>query len=214
MALLQSRTALALGGAAAAAAGALIAWALVGSHRGEKPAPPPASVGGLVIDQNGKVGRIDAGKPLRCFVQGRFVGELSLSDCASRNGVATDALDVGTDKSGALVAAPPPATVAPPPQPAAAAPVQPAPGAATAAVAACWRYADGQWRRLPSETSLNGCVQALFAGRCEHPGGATYGRWGQETLRLVPGRVEASADNHSFRSLLEQGPACSFPAAG
>jgi hypothetical protein len=63
---------------------------------------------------------------------------------------------------------------------------------------------------LQADVSLNVCVQALFAGRCERPGGATYGRWGQQTLRLVPGRVEISADNHSFRTLADQGAGCAI----
>jgi hypothetical protein len=88
-----------------------------------------------------------------------------------------------------------------------------APGAPAGPVEACRRYADNQWRRLPSDTSLNGCAQALFAGRCEAPGGASYGRWGRQTLRLVPGRVEISADNHSFRTLSEQGANCSIAGA-
>jgi hypothetical protein len=62
--------------------------------------------------------------------------------------------------------------------------------------------------------TLNACVQALFAGRCEKPGAATYGRWMQQTLRLVPGRVEVSADNRSFRPLTEQGAGCAIPPIG
>ncbi|HKP79749.1 MAG TPA: hypothetical protein VJU34_11560, partial [Phenylobacterium sp.] len=93
-----------LGGLGALVAGGAIAWALVTGDRSV--APPPASEGGLVIDSNAAdEGRMEAGKPLRCFVQGRFVGELTLSDCARRNGVATDALDVGLDETGALAAA-------------------------------------------------------------------------------------------------------------
>ena len=42
-------------------------------------------------------------------------------------------------------------------------------------------------------------------------GGATYGRWGEETLRLVPGRVEISSDNRSFHTAFDQGPNCSIP---
>ncbi|HKR89281.1 MAG TPA: hypothetical protein VJS38_14015, partial [Phenylobacterium sp.] len=82
------------------------------------------------------------------------------------------------------------------------------------AVGECWRYADNHWKKLPGTTTLNGCVQALFAGRCEVAGGASYGRWGQQTLRLAPGKVEISSDNHSFRTLVEQGAGCSIPAAG
>jgi hypothetical protein len=212
MARLDRRTGLALGGAVAAAAGALIAWTIVSGHRGEPRSPPPASVGGLVIDPSGKqVGHIDAAKPLRCFVDGVYVGDLDLQACAARNGVATDALDVGVDAQGALTAAP---QAAPAPAPAPVAPAAPPAPAPAVPVGACWRFAEGQWRRLPGEASLNGCVQALFAGRCVRPGDAVYGRWMQQTLRLVPGKVEISPDNHNFRPLVEQGAGCSVPAVG
>lgn len=222
MDLAQPRLRLALWGAVAAlAAGGLIAFALIRGHRGERTPPPPASQAGLVIDASGAgVGKIDAAKPLRCFVDGKFVGELSLRDCAQRNGVATDALDVGVDASGALAAAQPGGsaiTPLPPSQSPALVAVQPAappavaPSAPAVPLGDCWRFADGHWRKLPSQTSLGGCVQALFAGRCEQAGGASYGRWGAQTLRLVPGRIEASADNRSFHSLVEQGPGCSIP---
>lgn len=222
MNLAQPRLRLALGGALVAlVAGGLIALSLTHGHRGEPTPPPPASKGGLVIDPSGDgLGKIDAAKPLRCFVDGKFVGDLTLKDCAQRNGVATDALDVGLDSSGALAASQSGAAVTPLPPVAAATPGPlPAGPGAPAGVAAppvgeCWRYADSQWRKLPSETTLNGCAQALFAGRCEAPGGASYGRWGQQTLRLTPGRVEISGDNHSFRTLAEQGPGCSIPGAG
>ena len=83
-----------VGGLAALAAGLGAAWTLLGD--GGPEARPPA--GGLVIDATGPDdGPMHAGKPLRCFVQGQFVGELNLTACARRNGVATDALDVGLD---------------------------------------------------------------------------------------------------------------------
>jgi hypothetical protein len=219
MNLAQPRLRLALGGALVALiAGGLIAYALSHGHRGEPTAAPPASHGGLVIDSSGAgLGKIDAAKPLRCFVDGKFVGDLTLKDCAQRNGVATDALDVGLESTGALAASQTGVTVTPLPPVTAATPgTAPAASSRAAApvLAVCWRYGDSQWRQLPSETTLNGCAQALFAGRCEAPGGASYGRWGQQTLRLTPGRVEISADNHSFRTLAEQGPGCSIPAAG
>jgi hypothetical protein len=213
------------GGAVVAVAGAAIAWMLLASGQGERTAPP-ASQGGLVIDSSAMDERLDPARPLRCFVAGQFVGELTLAQCAQRNGVATGALDVGVDETGALAAAeqagtvltplPPegeaaPAEVeAPPPEIQAATPkAQPA-----ASAAACWRYADNQWRKLPGDMTLGACVQTLFAGRCERPGGATYGRWSQQTLRLMPGRVEVSGDNRSFRPLVEQGANCSFPSMG
>lgn len=209
-----------LGALAALAAGGLIALALTHGHRGESTAAPPASQGGLVIDASGAgVGHIDAAKPLRCFVDGRLVGDLTLKDCAQRNGVATDALDVGLDATGNLAAGQPGAATVTPLPPSVRAVAPPAVAAAVSApvvvpVGECWRYADSHWRKLPSDTTLNGCTQALFAGRCENAGGASYGRWGQQTLRLVPGRIEVSSDNHSFRTLVEQGPGCSIPGGG
>lgn len=214
----QRRNGLLIAGAAVALlAGVVIAWMLLRS--GEAPSqPPPASQAGLVIESGPADARLDPAGPLRCFVAGQFVGELSLSECAQRNGVATDALDVGIDETGALAAAeeagmvltplPPEAEgTEPEPDPALAPPAE-----AMGPVASCLRHAGGQWRRLP-DTDLNGCVQALFAGRCERPGQASYGRWGQLTLRLVTGRVEVSTDNQSFRTLVTQAPNCSLPPA-
>ena len=202
------------GGAVALLAGLIIAGAMLAGQRHEPAQPPPASSAGLVIDSSApEEGRMDPAKPLRCFVAGRFVGELTLADCAKQNGVATDALDVGLDETGALAAAdqagavltplPPPAEVSSEADAGAPLPVN-------APIGACQRYEQGRWTRLPGDLSLNACVQALFAGRCERPGGATYGRWMQQTLRLVPGRVEVSADNHSFRTLADQGAGCAI----
>ncbi|WP_374570054.1 hypothetical protein [Phenylobacterium sp.] len=209
-----------MGGAVALAAGILIAMALMSGGRGAN-TPPPASRGGLVVESTSAAddGKPDGAKPLRCFVAGQFVGELTLADCAKKNGVATDALDVGIDENGALAAADQAGTnLAPLPpaaEPAPVTPLEPAAssGAASGPAGGCWRYA-GDWRRLPGDLTLNACVQALFAGRCEKPGQASYGRWMQQTLRLVPGRVEVSSDNHTFRTLVEQGPGCSTPLVG
>ena len=162
--------------------------------------------------------RLAPGAMLRCYVAGKLVGDLPLEVCARRNGVASGALDVGIDASGALgagagagvltplppVEAPAPVEVIRPAEPAAPAAVQPA----SAPLAACWRYAGQEWRRLPGEMSQVACVQALFAGRCERPGEAAYGRWAGQTLRLVPWRVEISSDNRTFRPLIEQGANC------
>jgi hypothetical protein len=56
--------------------------------------------------------------------------------------------------------------------------------------------------------ALGACVQSLFAGHCEKAGDALYGRWSQQTLRLVPGKVEISSDNRAFRTLADQSAAC------
>lgn len=208
------------GAALALIAGVLIAWMLLRSGEGPTE-PPPASRGGLVIESGPDTARLDPAGPLRCFVAGQFVGELSLSECAQRNGVATDALDVGIDETGALAAADQAGMVLTPlpPEEEEPAPLETEPMAtmpplgSAGPVAGCQRHAGGQWRRL-AETDLNDCVQMLFAGRCERPGQAAYGRWGQQTLRLVTGRVEISSDNQNFRTLAPQGPNCSLPPVG
>jgi hypothetical protein len=215
----RSRIALFLGGGAAAlAAGLGGAWVLTGGHRNETLPPPPASKGGLVIDPTAQPeASLAATKPLRCFVAGQLVGEFTLAECAKRNGVATDALDVGVDQTGALAAAQQGGAVVTPLPPPESPKLQPPPETQAAAAAgppgACWRY-DGSWRRLPAEMTLAACAQTLFAGRCEKPGQALYGRWAQQTLRLVPGKVEISGDNRSFRTLAEQGQGCSLTGAG
>ncbi|WP_333586394.1 hypothetical protein [Phenylobacterium sp.] len=218
------------GGALALLAGMGIAVGLMARGGDDEPAEaPPASRGGLVVEKVEGEGTLDPARPLRCFVGGQFVGELTLADCAQRNGVATGALDVGVDETGALAAANEAGTVLTPLPPteaqqAAPAPTlaeaptlpnQPAPSQDVALPAgACWRYVGAEWRRLPGDLTLNACVQALFAGRCESAGSATYGRWMQQTLRLIPGRVEVSNDNRRFRSLAEQGPGCAIPNIG
>lgn len=181
--------------------------------------PPPASTGGLVV-QMGKAddAKVDPKKSLRCFVNGKFEGVETLADCAQKNGVATDALDVGVDQTGALAAntgqdasltpLPPTASAAPP-----AAAVPDATGATAAPaqqqlaraapVAECLRYAGQGWRSVGA-MSLNACVQALFSGRCMSAGQAAYGRWGTTAVRLIPHRVEMADDNRTFRTLVEQ----------
>lgn len=215
-----------IGGAVALLAGVVIATMLVGKSRNEQAPPPPASQGGLVVETGAPDdGRMDPAKPLRCYVAGQYVGEITLAECAKRNGVATGALDVGVDPAGNLAAADQAGTVLTPlpPQAGPVVPAQPQPStpapapavtAANGPAGSCWRYADGGWRKLPNDLTLNGCVQTLFAGRCERPGGATYGRWMQQTLRLVPGRVEVSGDNRSFRPLADQASNCSIQSIG
>lgn len=215
----DNRTLIAIG-AALAVVVAIVA-ALIFSGGGKPGAPPPASQGGLTVDV-ADAPALDTTRELRCFVNGQFVGMATLANCARRNGLATDALDVGVDDTGAVIAFTPPpgpppissidfATVEP--DPAAAAPTaEPAQPAAQPAAAGspCLRYTGSDWRSLSAGLTLNQCVQALYAGTCVKPGDALYGRWGDTTLRLVPRRVEQSADNNRFRTLTEQNSACQF----
>src|SRR5215472_16051507 len=105
MEFLKDQRVIVLGGAGLALVlGIAVAWVIF-SHSKPPSGPPPASQGGLVVvsgrDDDAK---LDPKRPLRCFVNGQFVGELPLAVCAQRNGVATGSLDVGLDPSGALAA--------------------------------------------------------------------------------------------------------------
>jgi hypothetical protein len=233
--LKDRRVVLGLGALIAVLLGAVIALVIAKGAKAPD-APPPASQGGLVVEQGRDDDtKLDPTRPIRCFVEGQFAGEITLTECAKRNGVATGALDVGVDETGALAASgsagtilaplPPPQTDPSPPPMATPAPQAqaqggPPPGTATPAATpasdagACWRYADASWTRLPEQLGLNACVQRLYAGSCVGSGKATYGRWSRQTLRLVPGRVEISDDNRRFRTLVRQERDCSIPAAG
>lgn len=187
----------------------------------KQPPTPDGQRGALQVEMGPEEARLDPTRPLRCFVGGQFVGLETLASCARKNGVAAQALDVGLDQSGALAAAGagqtalqplPPELITPPPlalpQAATSAPAA-TPVAAPAAE--CLRYSDSGWRSAGTN-SINACVQTLFDGRCVRPGEAVYGRWGSQSLRLVAGKVEASPDNRTFHTLVEQSPRdCSIP---
>jgi len=230
MDFLKDRRIVVLGGGAALAllAGLGIAAALLAGQDPKQTEAPPASRAGLIVETGREDDtKLDPARPLRCFVGGAFVGELTLAECAKKNGVATGALDVGVDETGALAAADQAGTVLTPLPPApvvdaaATSPgvsggpsAPPAAASTNAPLAACWRYAGGEWRRLPGDITLNACVQQLFGGRCEKTGAVAYGRWGEETLRLLQGRIEISPDNRSFHTAFEQVPNCPSPNAG
>ena len=213
------------GAVTAVALGAAVALGVFRSDPADE-APPPAAEGGLRVEL-GQVDadtRIDPTRPLRCFVEGRMVGELTLADCAKRNGVAAQALDVGVDAAGELAAVvsvptpnddplgpdlaeavdddPAPYKVVGPPSP----PAPPAPP-----TGACQRHTGGEWRELGEGLALDTCVQLLFTGRCEPPGSASYGRWNGQTVRLVTGRVEIAPDGANFSTLAQQDASCMLP---
>jgi len=208
-----SRLWLALGGGLIVLLVAVAAGLFILHREQASKAPPPASTGGLIV-QMGQAGaaKPDPTTPLRCFVNGQFIGMATLADCARKNGVATQALDVGVDSSGALAGAGEADSNLTPLPPAAAdddpaddaVPVAPAGAPATGAAGDCLRYGGGGWRKVGDALSLSACVQALYAGHCQRLGGASYGRWMGQTLRLVPHRVEISPDNRVFRPLVDQ----------
>ncbi len=211
----DNRILIAIGAGLAVLAAVAIAL-LFSAGRDRDPAPPPAAQGGLTVDV-ADAPELNTARELRCYVDGQFMGMATLADCARRNGVATDALDVGVDETGALVALPAVPMIEPPvdvavggveQEPAVVQAEQPA---APATGAQCLRHTGSDWRAVSSNMSLNACVQALYSGTCVRPGDALYGRWGNTTLRLVPRRVEQSPDNNRFTTLVEQDRSCQFP---
>lgn len=225
----DNRVILAVGAGLAILAAVLLALVFMGGGEQKKAAETaPAEPGALSVDV-ADAPELQPSRELRCFVDGQFVGMATLADCAERNGLATDGLDVGLDASGNLAAAAT-ASFAPPPiepagdafaeNPEPATPVtganpQPAePRPQRASGAPCLRYTGSEWRQLSGAMSLNECVQALYSGVCVGPGDAQYGRHGNLTLRLVPRRVEQSNDNTRFRVLAEQDRGCQFPELG
>lgn len=217
----NQRLVLILGGLAAILTAVLVAILLMGGPGGDQKdesQDEPVQRAGLQLDVTDPES-LSPDQQLRCFVGGRFIGMATLSDCAQRNGVASQALDVGLDSSGELTAVPftpppelPPLTDEPEPMQPEARPVETRPTAPPVQQVAgqrCLRHAGGEWREVGVMT-LNACVQTLYAGRCEQLGGAAYGRWGESTLRLVPGRVEQSGDNTSFRPIAPQARDCSI----
>jgi hypothetical protein len=212
----DNRILIAIGAGLAVIAAVVIAL-VFSAGRDRDLAPPPAAQGGLTVDV-ADAPELNTTRELRCYVDGQFVGLETLADCARRNGVATDALDVGVDETGALVALPaapviePPVEIAEPIPATTPEPAQPEPAQVQAAAGAqCLRHTGSDWRALSGNMSLNACVQALYSGTCVRPGDALYGRWGNTTLRLVPRRVEQSPDNNRFRTLVEQDRSCQFP---
>jgi hypothetical protein len=219
----DNRVILAIGAGLAILAAVVLALIFTGG-KDKTPEAPPAAMGGLTVDL-ADAPVLDTTRELRCFVSGQYVGLATLPDCARRNGVATDALDVGLDDTGALAAAPTAAFAPPPaepviatgdlsaqPQPTAPADFSTPTPAPVASGSPCLRYTGSEWRTVSGGMSLNQCVQALYSGACvQRLGDAQYGRSGDVTLRLVPRRVEQSNDNNHFRVLAEQDRACQFP---
>jgi hypothetical protein len=213
----------AIGAGVAVAAGLAVAAIMMTSRHGREAAEaPPASQGGLVVQTgHDDDAKLDPARPLPCFVDGKLVGDLPLNACAKRNGIAAGALDVGLDRSGALAAgngdsAPltplPPATADVSTTDAGRDPATDPTSDSASGGAVCWRRAGGAWRRLPTEMSLDACVQTLFAGRCLSAGAPpVYGHWGDNMLRLAPGGVEISDDDRNFRGLVDQAPDCALP---
>ncbi|MGZ8362951.1 MAG: hypothetical protein ACXW3D_03735, partial [Caulobacteraceae bacterium] len=115
----DQRVVAAIGAALALLAGLVIAITLMSKGAKTKPDADAdaGSDGSLQVEMNAADGGLDVSKPLRCFVDGQFVGVLSLNECAARNGVATGALDVGLDPNGAIVAGEGDVPMQPLPQP-------------------------------------------------------------------------------------------------
>lgn len=215
----DTRTVFIAGAGVAVLAGVTAALVFGAGKPNDPNAQPPVTETGLVIE-TAEAPVLEPTRELRCFVNGQFAGLSTLADCARRNGVASSALDVGVDATGALAAAPT-ASFAPPPaapvqpvpdKPQNTAPVQTAPTPQTWPAGACLRHTGSDWQVVGSGMTIQACAQALYAGTCvRSPGDAQYGRWNETTLRLVPRRVEQSSDNAHFSTLATQNRRCQFP---
>jgi hypothetical protein len=205
-----------------------------GCHRAKSPDATPN--GPLLKVEMGASTKLDPESALRCFVHGQFVGMQTPAQCAEKNGVPAGALDVGLDQSGSLAAgagdahlapiantvedkAPADADAGDSPSPPTLPLATPAPSASLptglpsdGATGDCLRYIRGAWQPAGAGVPLGVCVRTLFAGRCVGPGQTLYGRWGRETVRLMPGRVEMSDNNRDFHALVSQSASdCSLP---
>jgi hypothetical protein len=229
-ALQDRRVVAAVGGVAILLVAVLLALFMLRQHKPNSALAPTAGTSALQVDVGQQDAKVSQTKPLRCFVSGQFVGLFTVQDCAARNGVAAQALDVGLDPSTGEVAAATgsatplqplttpiaasvdPASLPPTPKtPAAIALSTPAPSVSGGPASDCLRFA-GEWRTVGGVMPLGQCVRTLFDGRCLRPGDALYGRWNGQTVRLLPGRVEISPDNRNFRTLVQQNTDdCSLP---
>jgi hypothetical protein len=79
------------------------------------------------------------------------------------------------------------------------------------AASSCMKHGSQGWSVVSENAPLSVCVNLLFDGRCEQPGAAQYGRWGEQTVRLVPGKIEIARDGRTFETLVDQGPNCTVP---
>ena len=86
MELFKDRRSVALAGTGLALVAGLAIATFLMSREPKPLEAPPASQGGLVVESGRDDDiRLDERRPLRCFVDGKLVGELTLSDCAHRN---------------------------------------------------------------------------------------------------------------------------------
>jgi hypothetical protein len=212
--LTRDRRALIIGGAAAFVVAIAIVVGIFALRAGDDELPAEAAGPGLVVQTSGQAAKaLDPAEPLKCYVDGKLVGEMKVADCAAKNGVATGPLEVGVQNTADAM----PANVA-------AAPIDPPPApppeiAGQDKVAAgvdasgkpCWSHEGGAWSRAPGGMDLDACVEFLFAGQCLRSGGVVYGLWGDRTLRLTGSRVEMGGSGGLFHALPNQPALCGAP---
>jgi hypothetical protein len=213
--LTKDRRVLAIGGAAVAAAALVVVIGIAALRANDDAPPAEASGPGLVVQSSGQAAqKLDPADLLKCYVNGKLVGEMRVADCAAKNGVATGPLEVGVEKApDDAPANAVQAVIAPPPPPPIDVSAQDPSGAdaAEADGRPCWSREGGAWSRAPGGMDMDACVQFLFAGQCLRPGGVVYGMWGDRTLRLAGGRVEMAGAGGAFHALPDQPALCGAP---
>ena len=86
MALLDRRVIAAIGGGVAVLLAIVFAFLAFRGHKTD-PTKVGTAAGGLQIEQGQADSRTSTTRPLRCFVNGQFVGMATVADCAQKNGV-------------------------------------------------------------------------------------------------------------------------------
>jgi hypothetical protein len=161
MKALLDRRVIAVIGAILALVLALAVGYLVAGRGRKAPAAGPAAAG-LTIEQGAADSRTASTKALRCFVGGQFVGMATVAECAQKNGVSAQALDVGLDPATGAPATPsgslaPPVQAPPAPAPSPGEPAEAQAEHAPAPLAECLRYGGDGWR--PAGTAAQALAQ-------------------------------------------------------
>ena len=72
------------------------------------------------------------------------------------------------------------------------------------------RVAFGKFTLTASGKLVNGVATSSLNGKIADE--TFYGRWGDQTMRIIGGRLEISPDNRNFSSLVDPWPACASGA--
>ncbi|HWE98794.1 MAG TPA: hypothetical protein VG248_03265 [Caulobacteraceae bacterium] len=174
-----------------------------------------AGVVSIVFNQPPPPPKFDPAAPVACYVDGAFVGRLTLDACGARNGAGTGRLDVGLqvagDQGGYVIRV-------------ALAADREARDAGVLAIDAevrtpgeatgtCEQHADDDWRTVAGDLTAEDCAIMLFAGLCPDASEIIEGRWNGRPMSLAQGRVRLAGAGGGVRRLTAPGLDCTLPAS-